>query len=514
MILTTAEEARRLDEIAMKDYGIPEMVLMENAGSAVVRLMEKYISWDGKDVVIVCGTGNNGGDGFIIARYAQEAGARVKILLMGNEDHMSEAAKCYRKVAEKMFMTARVITKASEAVSTLEGADIIVDALIGTGLKRKVEGEKAKLILAMNNCDGLVISVDVPSGMDSDTGEALGMVVEADFTVALGSVKRGHVLFPGSNYFVGRLLFASIGIPSFAHGDSMKFPVEWEEDWEIAALLPVRNQISHKGKNGFIGIFAGSAGMEGAALLAGQGALYSGGGKIAVVTVDQAAERIAGKIPELMISSLGNAPHFTEDMISVAWEKAQAYDVVAIGPGLGRAEETGKFVKYFAQHWEKTLILDADALWAVAKEEIDLKSCPGHLILTPHVGEFATLTGLSPKDIEAHRIDAAISYAKEHQVTLVLKGAPTVTALADGRAYVNATGNPGMATGGMGDTLTGIIAGLAGQGLAPETAAECGVYLHGKAGDLCAEKTPIGYTASDVARMVPRALEVIKKQFR
>lgn len=514
MILTTAEEARKLDEMAMKDYGIPEMVLMENAGSSVVHLMEPYISWDGKDVVVVCGTGNNGGDGFVIARYAQEAGARVSVLLMGNESHMSEASKCYRAVAEKMFMKAQAISTAREAVSTLQRADIIVDALIGTGLKKNVEGEKAYLIEEMNEAPGLVVSVDVPSGMDSDTGEALGTAVEADFTVALGSVKRGHVLFPGSEYYTGKLLYSPIGIPNLARANTMNFPVHWVEEWEVASLLPVRNQISHKGKNGFIGIFAGSAGMEGAALLAGQGALYSGGGKIAVVTVDQAAQRLAGKIPELMISSLGSAPHFTEDMIGTAWEKANAYDVVAMGPGLGRSKETGKFVKYFATHWEKKLILDADALWAVAKEGIDLKSCPGDMILTPHVGEFATLTGLSPKDIEAKRMDCAIDFAKKNQVTLVLKGAPTVTALPDGRAYVNGTGNPGMATGGMGDTLTGILAGLAGQGLEAEAVATCGVYVHGKAGDLCAKETPIGYTASDVARKVPQALQVIKESLR
>ena len=514
MILTTAEEARTLDQIAMKDYGIPEMVLMENAGSSVVHLMEKYISWDSKDVVVVCGTGNNGGDGFVIARYAQEAGARVSILLMGNEAHMSEASQCYRAVAKKMFMKAHVIITAREAAAEIRKADIIVDALIGTGLKRAVEGEKAWLIDEINAADGLVISVDIPSGIDSDTGKALGMAVEADFTVALGSVKRGHVLFPGSEYYTGRLLYSPIGIPNLARADHMKFPVQWEEDWEIASLLPIRNQISHKGKNGFIGILAGSAGMEGAALLAGQGALYSGGGKIAVVTVDQAADRLAGKIPELMISSLGNAPHFTENMIETAWEKAPAYDVLAIGPGLGRAKETGQFVKYFVTHWEKKLILDADALWAIAKEGIDLKSCPGQIILTPHVGEFATLTGMSPKEIEETRIDCAIDFAKKNQVTLVLKGAPTVVALPDGRAYVNSTGNPGMATGGMGDTLTGILAGLWGQGLETEAAAACGVYVHGKAGDLCAEKTPIGYTASDVARMVPMALKTIKKELR
>lgn len=506
MLLTTTAEARRLDQVAMEDFGLPETVLMENAGASVVRLMKDHVSWKEQRVTVICGTGNNGGDGFVIARYAQEAGAWVTVLLMGNEAHMSEASRLYRQVAEKMHIPVIPISNAQEGAAYIEKADILVDALIGTGLTKGVTGEKGKLISLINEARGCIISVDVPSGLLCDTGEAPGAVVEADYTVALGSRKRGHVLYPGSLY-TGHLLYDPIGIPNLAR---ISFPVELSDEIGICDMLPKRNQISHKGSNGFIGIFAGSAGMEGAALLAGQGALYSGGGKIAVVSVDSVAERLAGKIPELMISSLGEAPHFTEEMIEVAWEKAKVYDVLAIGPGLGRAKETGKFVKYLAEHWEKTLILDADALYAVAKEPIDLASCPGNLILTPHVGEFATLTGLSPKEIETHRIDVAMDFAQKHQVTLVLKGAPTVVAVPFGKAVVNTTGNPGMASGGMGDTLTGIIAALAGQGLEAEEAATVGVYLHGLAADLLAKETPVGFTASDVARYVPKARAYLK----
>lgn len=508
MLLATTAEARRLDQVAMEDFGLPEAVLMENAGASVVRLMKDHVSWKEQHVTVICGTGNNGGDGFVIARYAQEAGAWVTVLLMGNEAHMSEASRRYRQVAEKMHIPVIPISNAQEGAAYIEKADILVNALIGTGLTKGVTGEKGKLISLINEARGGIISVDVPSGLLCDTGEAPGAVVEADYTVALGSRKRGHVLYPGSLY-TGHLLYDPIGIPDLAR---ISFPVELSDEIGIYDMLPKRNQISHKGSNGFLGIFAGSAGMEGAALLAGQGALYSGGGKIAVVSVEQVAERLAGKIPELMISSLGTAPHFTEDMIEAAWEKAQAYDVLAIGPGLGRAKETGEFVKYLAEHWEKTLILDADALYAVAKEPIDLASCPGNLILTPHVGEFATLTGLSPKEIETHRIDVAMDFAQKHQVTLVLKGAPTVVALPFGKAVVNTTGNPGMASGGMGDTLTGIIAALAGQGLEAEEAATVGVYLHGLAADLLAQETPVGFTASDVARYVPKARAYLNKE--
>ena len=503
MILTKTEESRLLDSMAMKEYGIPEMVLMENAGSAIVRLTEDRVHWDGAFVVAVCGTGNNGGDGFVAARYAAGKGARVMVLLMGNEAHMSEASKLYRSVVEKMGIPVIAITKAEEGAPYIHDADIIVDALIGTGISREVKGEKAVLIALMNEAQGIIISADVPSGMVTDTGKPAGVVVDADYTVALGSIKRGHVLYPGSSY-TGHLLYSPIGIPEEARVD---FPVHLVEREDVFNSLPVRNRVSHKGKNGFIGIFAGSDGMEGAALLAGQGALYAGGGKVAVVTTKKAASLLAGKIPELMVSSVGEGSCFSEEDSEEALEEAKAYNVIAIGPGLGRAVETQKFVSRLVTSWDKTILIDADGLYALKEQQVDLKKCPGRLILTPHVGEFSHLTGLSPADVEKGRIDEAIRFAVENHVVLVLKGAPTVTAMPDGSAWVNTTGNPGMATGGMGDTLTGIIIALAGQGMTGSTAAVAGVYLHGLAGDLAAEKTPIGYRASDLARLVPQARE-------
>ena len=510
MILTKTEESRLLDSMAMKEYGIPEMVLMENAGSSVVRLTEKYVDWDGAFTVILCGTGNNGGDGFVAARYAAGRGARVLVLLMGNEAHMSESSKQYRHVIDKMGIPVIPISRAEEGAPYIHDADILVDALIGTGLSSEVKGEKALLITLMNEAQGIIISVDVPSGMFTDTGKAAGVVVDADYTVALGSVKRGHVLYPGSSY-TGTLLYSPIGIPDEAR---MDFPVHLTEKEDVFNILPVRNRVSHKGKNGFIGIFAGSYGMEGAALLAGQGALYAGGGKVAVVTSGGAHPALAGRIPELMVSSLGEGPFFTEADSEEALEKAKAYDVIALGPGLGREKETGKFVKRLVTSFDKTMVIDADALFAVKEENIALDTCPGRLILTPHVGEFSHLTGLSPKEIEDGRIDEAIRFAVENHVVLVLKGAPTVTAMPDGSAYVNTTGNPGMATGGMGDTLTGIIAALAGQGMNASGAALAGGYLHGLAGDMAAEKTPVGYRAGDLAEWIPLARAEVMKMGR
>ena len=482
--ITTADESRSLDREAMKSYGFPEAVLMENAGSDVVSLIQPEIDWKGKSVVVVCGTGNNGGDGFVIARYLCALTASVAVLLCGNEAHMSETARLYRRIVEKMWVQVIPVSEDTDWETPLESADVIVDALIGTGLSREVSGVKAEVIEMMNASHASVVSVDVPSGLSSDTGEPMGLAVMADYTVALESYKRCHVLSPGHEY-CGKVLYSAIGLPAAV---SRSLPVSLIEEREVGNLLPLRERMCHKGKNGFIGIIAGSAGMEGAALLAGQGALHAGAGKVAVVTVPKAAAVIAGKVPELMVSSVGDSDFFTSAMAEEVLQKAEAYDVLAIGPGLGRDAETGRFVK---------------------EMEIDLARCPGQLILTPHVGEFAHLTGRTAAEAERERIDGAIAFAMERGVTLVLKGMPTVIAAKDGFAYVNVTGNPGMATGGMGDTLTGIIAALAGQEMDPEPAAICGVYLHGLSGDLLARETPVGYTASDVARMVPRAREMV-----
>lgn len=505
MILTTTKEARLLDQRVMEDYGLPEAVLMENAGASVIRLMSQRFSWNGRYAVIVCGTGNNGGDGFVAARYAVLAGADVIILLMGNEAHMGPSASLFRKEAEKEGIPVISLQKAEEAIPYFERADVIIDALIGTGLQKAVAGEKAGLIEEINDSDAIVISVDVPSGMISDNGQAKGAVVEADYTIALGSLKRGHVLYPGSDW-CGEVLFSSIGMPDQAR---QGFPVHYAAAEDVMNRLPVRNRISHKGKNGFIGIFAGSEGMAGAGLLAARGALYAGSGKVALNTLEKPAKELTGIVPEVMVSAAGKAPYFKEEMAEHCIEEAKKYMAVAIGPGLGRAETTQRFVISLLQSLTQTVVVDADALYAVSKLGMDWPEAKGHFILTPHVGEFSMLTGLSPKEIEENRIEAARDFAMKHKVCLVLKGAPTVTALPMGFAWVNSTGNPGMATGGMGDTLTGIIVSLAGQGMQPADAAMAGVYLHGLAGDLIAKKTPVGYLASDLAMQLPKARKLV-----
>lgn len=503
MILTTTDEARQLDKKAMTEYGIPEAVLMENAGREAVRLFSEYVEWDGAETVVVCGTGNNGGDGFVAARYAAMKGAAVIVLVIGNQTHMSDASKLYMHAAKEMGIAVMTIQSAEEAKPFLDDADCIIDALIGIGLSegKQVEGEKAALIRLMNESSAVILSLDVPSGLIADTGKAAGTVVNADFTVTMGSIKRGLMLYPGSEY-AGTLLYTDIGIPDEAREE---FSVLLAEKNDVRSLLPMRNRVAHKGTSGHVCIAAGSLGMEGAALLAARGALLSGAGKVSLLTPSKAAAAMAGRIPEVMVSSAGEGETFTKAMADCVLEKAQQVSVLAIGPGIGRDKETGTIVEEILNHASCPIVLDADGLYFAAENKIALKDIAAPMVLTPHVGEFARLTGLSAKDIEEHRIDYARAYARENNVVLVLKGAPTVTALPDGRAFVNTTGNPSMASGGMGDTLTGMIASLIAQGMDMGSAAFCGVYLHGLAGDLAAESGMIGITASDLASHVPAA---------
>lgn len=505
MILTTTEEARQLDTIAMERYGIPEAVLMENAGREAACLFSQHVDWDGMDTLVICGTGNNGGDGFVAARYAAMQGAFVQILLMGNESHMSDASRLYRHATEQMGIGVVAIQTAEEAKPFIDQADCIIDALIGIGLRagNRVEGEKAELIRQINESKAVILALDVPSGMIADTGQAAGAVVNADYTVTMGSIKRGLLLYPGSEY-AGTLFYTDIGIPDEARE---KFSVTLMQKEQVREVLPVRSRIAHKGTGGHVCIAAGSYGMEGAGLLSAGGALLSGAGKVSLLSPSRAAAAMVGHFPEVMVSAAGEGGAFTEEMEKTVLAHAAQASVLAIGPGIGRAEGTGEFVKQVIENAAVPLVIDADGLYWMARREIHFSR--GMAVLTPHVGEFSRLTGYSAADIEAHRIDYAKEYAMKHSVVLVLKGAPTVTALPDGRAFVNTTGNPGMATGGMGDTLTGIISSLIAQGMDMGLAACAGVYLHGLAGDLAAETKTIGFTASELASFLPAAREEV-----
>ncbi len=506
--VVTAEEMRHLEGVAQEDFGLSEATLMESAGTAVSDVILDRLESRHKTVVIVCGTGNNGGDGFVCARVLKNAGVFVKVLLYGDPERISGAARAYFLGVERMRIPIIEIHQAIEAAPYIAEADVVVDALIGTGLTGEVTGEKAKLIEIMNRNHAMMVAVDIPSGVMADTGETKYPAIFADVTVALGALKRAHVLACAQE-FCGEVVLSDIGIPAAADSSLRVFEVNRRRMWHV---LPLRDAMSHKGQNGFVGIIAGSADMAGAGLLAAQGALRTGAGKVELLTTKSVARSLAGRIPEVMVRGVADGDAFSAADVETVLAAAEAYDVVVIGPGLSRAEGTQDFVEKILQKLAKPMVVDADALYAVAVRKMDLTQLPGEYVLTPHVGEFSRLSGLTAKETEDTRIDAAISFAKKTKTTVVLKGAPTVTADCFGFAYVNTTGNPGMATGGMGDTLSGVIAALIGQDAGVVNAAYGAVYLHGLAADLLAKETPIGFTAGDVARKIPEAWALIEKE--
>ncbi len=508
MQIVTVKDMQRWETFAEECLGLSQATLMESAGRAVAREILSRVKERPFRAVIVCGTGNNGGDGFVCARALCNAGAYVHVLLLGDPERIKGAASVYFQGLDFVWVSVTAIQKADEALPHISDADVVVDALIGTGLSGAPSAEKAKLIEMMNGAPGLLVSIDVPSGVIADTGAVSGSTVQADVTVALGGLKRAHVLSPAAE-FCGDIAFSDIGLPEKR---GRKKPVFFVDRERIAHKFPERDRRAHKGENGFIGIIAGSADMAGAGLLAAQGALYAGAGKVELLTTKSVAQSLTGRIPEVMVRGVAAGDAFSSEDLETVEKAIESYDAVVIGPGLSRAEETQDFVAALLPKFRKPTVVDADALYAIAMRHIDLSKLPGQFVLTPHVGEFSRLSGLSPEEIEEKRIDVAISFAKEMGMNLVLKGAPTVTVDCMGTAFVNSTGNPGMATGGMGDTLSGIIAALAGQGVFIMDAAYVGVYWHGLAGDLLAKTTPIGFTAGDLARKLPEARALMEKE--
>ena len=499
MILLTSREAEELDFKVMNKWKIKEEALMETAGSKAVQIIERNINLKNKSVAVLCGSGNNGGDGYVAARYLKNLCVDVVILENGHMEKQGQTSKHYRQIAEEMNIPFVYINNEKELKEQLFNKDILIDALIGSGLKKILNSEKIKLIEAINEYKGTVISLDIPSGLSGTDGQMKPVCVNADYTIAMGTLKRGHVLYPGIEY-CGKTIVADIGYPYI---ETEKYPVKIFTETEAEKTIPKRNRITHKGKNGHIGIYAGSYGMEGASLLAASGALYAGAGKISLNVTEKVSRSVKGKIKEVMVSALEDGEYFTQKSIEFALEKAMNYKTIILGCGIGRNEETQKFVKEILTRYDGKIIADADALYAIADQHINLSECKAKLILTPHVGEFSKLTGKDKKEIERNRIDEAIRYAKENKVTVVLKGFPTVTADENGNAFVNTTGNAGMASGGSGDVLSGIIAVMNAQIENTLYATSLGVYMHGKSGDILLKEKGIGYTASELAQTLP-----------
>ena len=523
MKVVTAAEMRQIDQDTIEGIGIPGIVLMETAGSAIVRAIEQYYPTCQR-IGIFAGKGNNGGDGIVIARQLAHIGRDVRLFLVSPPDNFTGEAQTNLQIAknlglriEEMLTDAALgsdfFVERSTSLTHIASCELLVDAIFGTGLRGTVRDPIATVINAINRLPTPILSVDLPSGLDADTGHSLGTCVRADRTVTIGLPKRGLLMHPGAE-LAGKLEVVDIGFPESVI-DAQNIKVNWTTAAQAAQWIPPRPPSSHKGSYGRVLVVAGSTGMTGAAALASEAALRAGAGLVTLATPKHLNPILEGLLPEVMTLPLPetDAGSLSVSATSTILEFAvKTKSILAIGPGLSQHPETVSFVHQLIrenreQGLDLRMVIDADGLNALAQVRETILSLNSETVLTPHPGEMARLTSTSVPVLEKDRISTAQQFASKYGVTLVFKGAPTVTSTPNGNLWVNSTGNPGMATGGMGDVLTGIIAGLMAQGIPSEIAAALGVYLHGLAGDIVAERLGRhGLIASDVLKAAPRAI--------
>jgi len=508
--IVSGEKMGEIDRKAMEVYGIPGLVLMENAGLQVVSMVCKLRPQRNEGRIIVfCGRGNNGGDGFVISRHLQRLGYRVETWALGPlYSYKGDAAVNYDiflKGGGHVFLAAE--NDPSRITEELQVSDLIIDALLGTGIRNPVAEPFAEVIRSINKSRAEILAVDIPSGISAGTGEVLGVAVKADYTVTFALPKRGLLLFPGAEY-AGQVLIADIGIPRGLTASS-----EIRENLvtgdAVKSRLPLRKTESHKGTYGRALILAGSAGMTGAAALAGEAALRGGAGLVYAGTAAELRAVLEAKLREIIVLGFpgdgkGNLiPAGAQEILDFAGKCR----VVAFGPGLDPGSGTLALLRELLGKTTMPMVVDAGGLGALALDTDLFKNKKAPLIVTPHPGEMARLSGTESSVIQRERWKFAAEKAQEWDSIVVLKGAHTVTALPDGEIFINPTGNPVLSTAGSGDILTGIVTALVAQGLSLQWGAVCGAYLHGLAGDLLADQAgERGHMAGDLLSFIPMAL--------
>lgn len=505
MYLVTAEQMRQIDRKTIEEFGVPEIVLMENAGKAVVDfLQETFDSLSQKTVTILAGTGNNGGDGLVAARYLHNLGVQVKVFLLAERELSLSTQKNYEILSHLPVKVYLLDSENSMHLFkvTVNYSDILIDALFGTGISRAITGKAEQVIDIINRRSCVKVAVDVPSGLNSDNGEIWGRCVKADYTVTLAQPKCGQYMNQGLQY-CGDVVIKDIGIPE-----------------EVYRLLPLtckliapsclregmktRSRDSHKGTYGHLLTIGGSVGMSGSVTLASQAALRAGVGLVSCAVPEQIQFHVAVNVPEAMVYPVAGGKQFDENALDGLRDLLKGKHSIVVGPGMGATEVTGMVLLEILQFCSCGIVADADALNVAEYWLEDVKESKCQVILTPHPGEMARLTGLSTEYIQNHRLEVANSFAIEHGVWLVLKGANTIVATPEGKLYMNITDSPALAVAGSGDVLSGLIGAFLAQGVDPETACCAAVYLHGRAGVLLAESIgEVSSKAGDIIAYIP-----------
>ncbi|WP_420264261.1 NAD(P)H-hydrate dehydratase [Candidatus Magnetominusculus dajiuhuensis] len=518
MKVVTGVQMRQIDAKTIEDIGIPAMVLMERAGVVTAaHIVEKFPP---RDVCVLCGPGNNGGDGIVAARELFNNGFNVRVFIASHMEGLNDNCRFQYNIAEKLGI--EVVFKSNIKEADLRDS-LIVDALFGTGLNKPVKDSIAKTIETVNSRDRAVVSVDIPSGISSDTGEVLGKAVRANATVTFGLPKRGHLLYPGKDH-TGELFVENIGFPyQFLNSDTIR--CDLMEKAFMSMLIPARPPYAYKGNFGHVLVVGGSSGRTGAALLAARASMRSGSGLVTVGVPASLMDSCQARVTEEMTLALQDKGkgNFSKKSINDILDFAEKRcDVIALGPGMGVDSDTVEIVKEVIANSPVPVVLDADGINSLAlmkyQERISaLNTSASPVIITPHTVEMARIlsdvkSNMTTKcvAIERDRIETASSFAAESTAYVVLKGVPTVTADPEGNTFINPTGSPSMATAGAGDVLTGMIASMIGQGLPPLYATVLGVYMHGLTGEIAATKTGLHSTvASDLINNIGPAISFL-----
>ncbi len=509
-LFMTRAQMREYDRIAIEDIGIPGPVLMENAGLGAARMAMDLLG-EKRRLAVMAGPGNNGGDGFVIARHLLNTGYEVSTYMAVPASGLGGDALLNHGILRAMDAPIFEVSdsqKATGLVQMLREDGFVVDALLGTGVSRNVEGHLGDLIDMINNAAVPVLAVDIPSGLDADSGTPWGKVVKATGTATFGHLKRGLVQHPGAG-LAGRIRVVSIGVPGIV-SDRAGWDGSMIDPGSLRELLFERTEDSHKGTFGHLLLLAGSLGKTGAAVLCGRSAMRVGTGLVTIATTADAQPVIESKCLEIMVEALldrADAP-ITDKVVKRLGNLLDGKKAVVVGPGITTAPGVSALTMRLLQMMEVPAVVDADGINILAKDPTGAGRITAPMVFTPHPGEMARLVNKSIPAIQADRISATREAAKWHKVVIVLKGSRSVVATPDGRVFVNPTGNPGMACGGMGDVLSGIIGGFLAQGLEPLDAALLGTYIHGHAGDLAAQRLgQPALVASDLIYELPSILK-------
>ncbi len=515
MKLLSAEQMKDIDRRATEEYLIPGLILMENAGLRVLETIEGLIGeLRNAKIVILAGKGNNGGDGLVLGRHLINAGARVETFLLGEPQNLSSDAYINYRILGKMtdsLFSLRVDEDLDRLMIALLSADLIVDAIYGIGFRGSLDDFETRVAQMVNWSQASVLAVDIPSGVEANTGKIHGAAIKANHTVTFALPKIGLVLEPGRDY-VGTLTVADISIPQALLEDD-KFKLSLISTAMVKRLIKPRMLESHKGSYGHALVIGGSTGMTGAVIMTSYGALRTGAGLVTAALPESLVPILEASIMEVMSQPL---PETSEASISLEALPALenllgTVSVCAIGPGMSRYREANAILRWVLEKSGVPILIDADGLNALEGDTAILKDRQVPIIITPHPGEMARLTGLSVEEIQQNRLEIARNYAAAWGITVVLKGNKTVVASPSGEVFINMNGNPGMATAGSGDVLSGIILGLMAQGIRPQSAAVAGVYIHGSAGDRAAEIVgQRGLIAGDLLNHLPYVLHELE----